>query len=419
MKTKSILLAILLAVAISTHSLARESSSIMNTIKLPPPDTIGQITLEQALNHRRSIREFKAEPIRLEQLSQLLWAAQGITDANSGYRTAPSAGAVYPINLYVALTDGLYSYNPQEHTLTKKIARDIKTMLYTASYRQETVKNAPCIIIIAGQPRKIEVKYRNKGLSLTTLEAGHIAQNILLQSVTIGLGSVPVGAFDPKTVKRICKFSESEKPLYFICTGTPAKALPQLPSAGINMQSPAAKNAAPKPLKAVIVVAPERFEDNELFDTQDILEVAGVEIDLASTKRQDVIGFRRNNVNIDLLVSEINIDEYDAFIFIGGIGVKRYFGDRGILNIVRQANEKGKVLAAIGTAPAILANANVVRGKDVTSYPSQRKNMTKAGGNWNSKAEVVIDDNIITANDYEAASRFARAILRSLRKTQN
>ncbi len=414
MKIKLLLLTAIFLVPISVPVFALQSESIMNTIKLPPPDTTGSVTLEQALRHRRSVLDFKPTALRLEQLSQLLWAAQGITDSNTGQRSAPSAGEIYPMTLYVALPDGLYSYNPRQHSLTLKIARDIRPMLYTASYRQEVFRIAPCVIIITGRPREVEIRYRNRGLSFITLEAGHIAQNILLQSVTLGLGSVPVGAFDSKTVKRICKLDKLEEPLYLVCLGEPVKAQPSLSRVNASPLLPVQKSS--QSFKAVIIVAPERFDDRELFDTQDLLEIAGVETVLASSKQDGVVGQRRNYVSIDLLISDIDVSDYDAFIFIGGGGSRVYFDDAAVLNIVRNANNRGKILAAIGIAPAILAGAGVVDGKNIASQSSQRKDIARAGGNWQSDLEIVTDGNIVTARDYESSGRFARAILSALRR---
>ncbi len=386
-------------------------------IKLSEPDLNGRISLEQAIKNRRSIRQFTPEPLKIDQIAQLCWSAQGITDEEKGLRAAPSAGAIYPIQLYVVLSDGLYLYHPTDHTLEKKINSNIKPMLYTASFKQQAVQDSPCIFIISAYERKIEAKYRGRGEKFSRLEAGHIAQNIHLQAVTLGLGSVPVGAFAPKSVAGICNLPEGLEPLYMICTGNPIEKPSLLPAvlSGRAVASEIKRPSGIRSKRVVIIVAEKRFNDSEYFGVEETFQIAGLRPDIASSVIGEVKGIGRSIITATKLVGDIKVDDYDAFIFIGGIGAKQYFKHSTVLRLVRQANEQKKILAAIGNAPGIFARARIVSNKKVTSSPSERGKLIDAGADWK-RTELEITDNIITANDSDVARRFGSAILSALRQ---
>jgi SagB-type dehydrogenase family enzyme len=386
-------------------------------IKLPEPKLNGSFSLEQIIAARRSVREFTDEQLKITQLSQLCFAGQGITDKEKKLRAAPSAGAIYPMQIHVVLPDGLYLYDPTAHALIKKISTDIRPMLYVSSFRQQVVQKAPCIFIISGSARKIEVKYRSKGERFITLEAGHIAQNVLLQTVAEGLGSVPIGNFDPKSVARICSFTEEYEPLYLICLGTPTEKPVLEPLAA----APQAGRTAPTPpgletRRVVIIVPAMYFNDLEFFGVQETCQLVGITPDVAAMTMEEMRSKNgKSTFKPKVLVRDINVDDYDAFVFIGGPGVRDYLTNQTILKLVRTANEKKKVIAAIENAPGILALAGVVKGKNVASFSSEYKRLTSAGAIWKN-TDVESDGNIITAANPDHARRFGAAIVAALRQ---
>jgi len=193
--------------------------SPLKKVQLSLPSLTGQVSLEQALAKRRSVRRFTNQPISFEQIGQLAWAGQGITEPKRGFRTAPSAGAIYPMKLYFATQQGLFVYNPAEHSLERTLNRDIRAALATAALGQQTVADAACDIIIAGSQKKLAAKYRDRAKRYMLLEAGHIAQNIQLQVVCLGLGAVPVGAFDINQVRKLCSLPRDLEPLLIIPVG--------------------------------------------------------------------------------------------------------------------------------------------------------------------------------------------------------
>ena len=188
---------------------------------LPEPSIKGPISLEEAFLQRRSVREFSLEQLSTSEISQLLWAAQGITDSH-GFRTAPSAGALYPLELYVVLEDGVFHYDPHAHNLTTVSAGDLRSDLYRVSLRQEAILNAPMILIVTAVFSRTEAKYGHaRSPRYVHMEAGHAAQNTLLQAVSLGLGAVPIGAFEDIKVQEVLGLPTDHEPLYLIPIGHP------------------------------------------------------------------------------------------------------------------------------------------------------------------------------------------------------
>ena len=195
--------------------------TVDEVIALPAPARTGSVSLEEALARRRSVRDFSAEPLTDQQLGQLLWAAQGITSAE-GMRTAPSAGALYPLEMYVALARGFFHYDPQRHELHRMSALDLRPGLCRAALEQEAVLKAPAVFLIAAVYERTASKYGpERAPRYVHLEAGHAAQNLLLQAVALGLGGVPVGAFQDAQLQKAASLPAGQQPLYLIPVGHP------------------------------------------------------------------------------------------------------------------------------------------------------------------------------------------------------
>jgi SagB-type dehydrogenase family enzyme len=204
-------------------------------IKLPPPKITGGISLNEAILMRRSVRNFSSQPITLEHLSQILWSAQGINELRQELRTSPSAGATYPLILYVVvgtesvryengfLREGVYRYDWRSHTLISVREGDIRKELYLACLNQEWILNAPISVIIAADYRRTTWRYGSRGIRYVHMEVGHVGQNIYLQVAALGLGTVAVGAFEDGKVKKILSLPPNEEPLYIMPVGVSKK----------------------------------------------------------------------------------------------------------------------------------------------------------------------------------------------------
>lgn len=193
-------------------------------IELPDPSLKGKISLEEAIQRRRSVREYADSPLSLAEVSQLLWATQGVTSPQGG-RAAPSAGGTYPLEIYVVagmVTDleaGLYRYVPQDHSLVLAKQGDLRPRLQEASLNQAWVGAAPVDFVIAAVYERTTQRYGERGVRYVHLEAGHAAQNLCLQATVLGLGAVTVGAFVDEQVQTVLDLPAEIKPLYVIPVG--------------------------------------------------------------------------------------------------------------------------------------------------------------------------------------------------------
>ena len=197
-----------------------------STIPLPSPSLSGSLSVEEALTSRRSVREYTVRPVSLAQAAQLLWAAQGVTD-RVGRRTAPSAGGLYPLAVYLVaeqvgdLPAGVYHYVPEMHSLERVVAGSAQGELYRAALSQSSVRDAPAVFVFSGVFERTVQKYGDRGRQYVYMEAGHAAQNVYLQATALGLGTVVIGAFDDDSVKRILGMRGDEEPLYLMPVGRP------------------------------------------------------------------------------------------------------------------------------------------------------------------------------------------------------
>ena len=186
---------------------------------LPSPILEGQMSLEEALSKRRSVREFDDAPLTSLELGQLLWAVQGET-SQQGFRTAPSAGALYPLEVYVVTGQGIYHYAPDQHALEALSREDARMRLYHAALDQEAVRQAPAVFVVAAVHERTAQKYgAERSPRYIHMEAGHAAQNLLLQAAALSLGAVPIGAFHDEQVQQAIDLPPDHEPLYLIPVG--------------------------------------------------------------------------------------------------------------------------------------------------------------------------------------------------------
>jgi SagB-type dehydrogenase family enzyme len=189
-------------------------------VKLPGPNEKGAISIEETLNRRRSVRDYRSGALSLEEVAQLLWAASG---ENLYRRTAPSAGATYPLENYLLageverMEQGLFHYAHSTHTLERRKDEDLRRKLAGAALGQGMIERAPITIVIAADSGRTTGRYGQRGARYVHMEVGHAGQNVSLQAVALNLGTVMIGAFDDKEVKEILGIGE--EPLYLIPVG--------------------------------------------------------------------------------------------------------------------------------------------------------------------------------------------------------
>ena len=202
----------------------------MEPIYLPSPSQKDSMSLEEAIVRRRSIRRFAPEPLSLSQLSQILWAAQGLTKGEGRYRAAPSAGATYPLEIFVVCGEngiaevaaGIYHYNIDSHSLSLRYKGDIRLELARAALGEKAIYQAPVDIIICAEYERTVVRYGSRAERYVHMEVGHVGQNIYLQATALGLGTVAVGAFNDERVAEVLRLDKQIRPLYIMPVGRPA-----------------------------------------------------------------------------------------------------------------------------------------------------------------------------------------------------
>ena len=198
-------------------------------ITLPKPKVTGTVSLEETIKKRRSRRSFLAKPLTLELVSQLLWAAQGITDERTGFRASPSGGACYPLDLYLVvgkngverLEAGVYHYIVSNHSLEMHLRGDKRRVLALASLGQMFIARAPISIVTTAEYSRITRVYGQRGVRYAHIEVGHVGENLYLQAEALGLGTVAIGAFSDSMVSKYLNLPREHEPLYIMPIGYP------------------------------------------------------------------------------------------------------------------------------------------------------------------------------------------------------
>lgn len=203
-----------------------EFSASPSAMVLPAPDRQGSVPLERTLQARRSVRDFEDVPLPLGQIGQILWAAQGITLPEKGFRTAPSAFSLYPLKVYLAaervegLTPGFYGYDPEKHALIALAEGDVRAILIRA-VRQPAVSTAPAALLLTADEDAARKRLGDAAAFCVAAEAGHAAQNVYLQATALGLGTVSMGGIDGGALREVFALPEKESPLYVMPLGVP------------------------------------------------------------------------------------------------------------------------------------------------------------------------------------------------------
>ncbi|MBF0252651.1 MAG: SagB/ThcOx family dehydrogenase [Candidatus Omnitrophica bacterium] len=192
-------------------------------VNLPVPSGKGDVSLEEAISERRSIRKYSDKKLAEHNIGQILWAAQGVTKVvgRYGLRASPSAGATYPLEIYLLTDEKVSRYLPEGHRLEHVMLKDQRGEIAAACYGQGFIEFAPAVIVIVADYSRTTDRYGERGKRYVLQETGHVAQNIHLQARALGMGSVPIGAFDDDVIKKILLLPQKQEPLYVVPIGYP------------------------------------------------------------------------------------------------------------------------------------------------------------------------------------------------------
>jgi SagB-type dehydrogenase family enzyme len=216
----------ILVLGLGMVMMAPAAGAPAEVVKLPAPYTTGGMALSAALQARRTVRRFGSRSLELAQVSQLLWEADGVSDPR-GLRTSPSAGATYPLDLYLVVKErgvgnlpaGIYHYEVGSHALTPVAQGDFHARVAGACLSQTWMTQAPVMVVITGEYRRCTARYGQRGIRYTHMESGNVSQNLFLAAESLGLGAGIVGAFDDKTLAQVLKLPPAHEPLLVMPVG--------------------------------------------------------------------------------------------------------------------------------------------------------------------------------------------------------
>jgi len=386
----------------------RRGDARLRTIQLPKPVTSSAVSLERALVEQQSVRAPAASRLEPAKISQLAWAAQGSRIPTTTPAPTVPVTEPLPINLYFILPEGMFQYMPASHSLRQMSEGDVRYQVAAALSNQPAPSSIGGVqIIISASLRDFSARFGERARSIMLMEAGRMSQNIQLQASALGLGFVSMDDPDATAMRRVVRVARTLDPLYVAFVGYPPDQAP-------STDNVAAQEPTVAPGKSVLMVLPiQGYQDEEYLLTRRALELAGVQVTVASSRMSVMAGMFGGTVRPDILLNQAVLDNYTAVVFIGGIGVPAYVNNPIVLNVARQAAKQRKVLAAIGTAPSILASAGVLRGVRATAYLSERDRVVLGGAQYTG-APVEKDGIIITATGSLATATFSRAILDAL-----
>jgi deglycase len=402
--------AILLGVAVVCWGQQRRTTSTGRTrrpaqlkvIQLPAPTRASAASFEELLTRQQNLQAPTDWRLTFSEIGQLLWAAQGVAVPQSGAIAIPDA--MIPMKVYVMLPDGAYLYSPSTHALQQLRDGDIRAPLAAAVLNQQGVPVGGCQILLAGTTGDFSTRYGQRAKTAMLLLAGQMAQSVQLQAVSLDLTYIAVNNIDTVGVRRVCRLDRTQMPLYMIMAGYPASRV---------MGTPTQEVPQPVAKKAVIITPQRDFQDEELFQTKFALEAASVEVLVASSRSGRVVGTGGTVGQADLGLNAVNIEEFDAVVFIGGAGVATFASNARVQELAKQAVALKKIVAASGTGPLILANAGLLKSARVTGLATQQTLLVLAGAVYTGAA-VEKDELLITSTGPLAVAAFARTITEAL-----
>ncbi len=403
MKRKILFLVLIACFTAVSFGQRRPRSTVQKIVQLTKPSTTGGKTFQEALASLRPADRFTGQPIDKNTIGQLAWAGLGNRVIPG---TAPSTPtpleSPFPTQLFIVANDGVFYYQPINHSLEEITEGDVRQTLANATGMPPAVSNAGCVIIITSNvTRNTAVR---RGTTATTdtrsamlLEAGHIAQNIQLQAACIdGLGSISISIFEENNVSKICNLPKGYDILYMVCVGYTSE------------QGTGNSNAATAK-RAAIIVPSENFQDEEFWQTKNMLESAKILVTVVSNRIGPIRGVNSTLFDVPKPANEIRADNFDSIIVIGGLGAAMFNNDLVVLNLLRDASQKRKIIGATSSGVLVLGNAGILRGVKVACPVELSTSVAQTGAVY-STAPIEENLRIITCAGPQVARNFATAL---------
>ncbi len=372
------------------------------TVQLPEPTRSTSVSVEQALLRLLELAPPSDQRLQPDQIGQLLWAGQGVAFSQTG--DAVAQAALPAMRIYVVSPEGVFVYYPAPHALQQLNDGDLRQSVARTVLDQQAGPIGGCQIILAGVTRDFSTRFGNRARNIMHLQAGQMAQSIQLEAVCQDLTFVANGNFDGNALRRACRLPRDNEPLYALLVGTPVSQTTE------TVQSQPTEGPA---RRAVFIVPPAGFQDEELFATKRGLELASVQTVIASTRIGVITGSAGGVAQSELLVNRVAVENFDAVVFIGGSGAATLLGNQAVLTLAQRAATLRRVVAASGNAPAILANAGIIAGARVTGLLAERDRLLLAGAIYTGSS-VERDGPLVTSAGPRVVPQFVMAILDAL-----
>lgn len=375
----------------------RRPGPMLKIIQLPPPNASGSISLEQALAGQNLDADMAVQPLGVVEIGQLLWAtASGLPLVQAG------AGLPNLLTAYVVAADGIYRYVPANHSLEQVSAQPMLAGLCTAVIPQAPAAGCGIIISIPSRGRS---RVENPARLASFIETGQRIQNLRLQAASLGLAMLVAQQFDGPSMVKSMGLPRDTEVVAVVLVGYRQGQMPTT--------QPVTTAAPTQPKQVALIVASRGFREEELTQTNAVLTQAGVQTVVASSRVGLLTGMANGVAYATATIPQLNLDQFDAVVFIGGAGAVEFANNPAAHNLAREALAKGKIVGAICIAPTILANAGLVSGKRVTAFPTEQQALIQAGALYTANP-VERDGQIITASGPEAATGFGQMILAAI-----
>jgi len=395
--------------ATAKNSRSRRRSEPIQIISLPEAHTQGTVSFEQTLMEQAAVYEMTADPMDNAILSQLAWAAQLRTDpaqvtVQGNRSTHTSADPRSSLQLHFVTDKGVYRYQPTGHQLQQVSNLDQRRNLILGTVDPQAAGRVGCGIVITGPARGANARATVQLKRITLLETGRIAQNLRLQAACMQLVTASIETFDPERVTPLLDLPRNTEPIYVLFVGQRrASSLQETPSASIPARAK----------RVVFVVPPTGFNESELFETQRLLGMAGVETLVTSLHQGPITGALGQVGESTMALAAIPVRQIDALIFIGGPGMPTLATNGPAQKLAQLAQQQGKLLGATSTAPILLAQAGLLQGVRVTADPTKQGVLQNAGAVFTGNP-VERDGMILTARGPSDMTLYARTVANAL-----
>ena len=406
MKRKILFLIIIVLFSTVSFAQRRTRNSIQKIIQLTEPQTTGGMPFQEALSKAKNVPVFTGEPIDRTTIGQLAWAGLGNKQTPDTFVATPAPGeSLFPSQLYFITSEGVFFYQPINHSLEQIYEGDTRMALANTTTMPNSVVSAGCVIVVTSSVTSSRSSTRRTTTSSSTdidrasmlLEAGHIAQNIQLQAVSLdkGLGTNVISNFDSRAVNTACNLPRELDALYLICVG--------------YMTEEANNPTVSAQKKAAIIVPAQNFDDVEFFTTLSTLTAAKIQTVVASNRTGMIVGMNGGTFQVGMPIQQLRVLDYDSIVVIGGSGATIFINDLLMVNIIREAFNNRKIIGATSMGTSVLASAQILQGIKVTGIATEAGNIQQMGAIF-SNIPVEEDKRIITCAGPQAARLFSTAL---------